>query len=109
VVKEIALIQQDDYRLNQLQKNIIDPLNVLFRSVDFLDGRYLDIEFKTTTLQQSIGHRLGRKYQGFFISNINANSNIWVWTGLPTDIEEDKSLFIRLQASAPSIVRLWVF
>jgi hypothetical protein len=103
VVKEIALIQQDDYRLNQLQKNIIDPLNVLFRSVDFLDGRYLDIEFKTTTLQQSIGHRLGRKYQGFFISNI------WVWTGLPTDIEEDKSLFIRLQASAPSIVRLWVF
>lgn len=102
VIPSISLIQTNDYRLDQLQKNIIGPLNNLFQN-PFLDGRMISGVALTGSSATSIEHKLGRNYSGYFVTKINANSNVWVSS------EADKNLFLKLSCSANCIVDLWVF
>jgi len=56
-----------------------------------------------STSEKSIDHKLGKKYQGFIITKLNANAVVWA----SSTTDSDK--FLKLTASASCTVDLWVF
>lgn len=99
----IGLLQQKEYELNQLQKNIIQPINNLFEKNVFIDGGFIQGVSLLSASTTSINHKLGRKYVGYFITKLNANSVIWV--GADTETET----YLKLNCSANCTVDIWVF
>ncbi len=101
--KQIPMLQQDDYQVEQLQKNVVQPLNDLFKNNPFLDGFYLKDVSRSTGVTNPVPHRLQRKYQGYFFLKLNANSVIWVAN------QNQSEFFLNLSCSANCVVDLWVF
>jgi hypothetical protein len=103
VISQIPLLQQSNFEIEQLQKNLALPLNDLFKKNPFLDGVYLKDISLTTGITNAIPHLLKRKYQGYFVTKLNANSVIWVSNS------EKPDFFLKLSCSANCVVDLWVF
>lgn len=98
---QIPLLQLGEYKAEQVQKNVVQPLNTLLK-IPFLDGVLLQNVALTTSVT-SVQHKLNRSYQGYLITKLNANSVVWI------DNSTDDSLYINLIASAACTVDLWVF
>lgn len=98
---KIPLLQFGDYKIDQIQRNIVLLLNKITDN-PFLDGVLLkDVAISTSTT--SIEHKLGRQYAGYLITKLNANSVVYI--GDTTEQE----LYIKLRASAACTVDVWVF
>lgn len=98
---QVPLLQLGDYKADQVQKNIVQPLNQLLK-IPLLDGTLLkDVALGTTST--AVPHKLNRAYIGFIITKINANSVVWISN------TSDPSTYINLQASAGVTVDIWVF
>lgn len=97
----IPLLQLGDFKLEQMQKNVVGAINNM-NKVPFLNGNLLQ-NVSLSTSETKIPHKLSRDYQGFIITNINANANAWVSS------TDGKSQTINLTASASCVVDIWVF
>lgn len=100
---QIPQLFQDSFQNEQLQKNLIAPINDLFKKNPFIDGNYIKDVVLTTGTAKAVPHLLQRKYQGYFITKINANSAVWVSSS------DRPELFVYLSCSANCTVDLWVF
>jgi hypothetical protein len=101
MLPKIPLLQIGDFKLDQMQKNIINPINDLFK-IPFLDGVLLqDVTIKSGA--NTINHKLNRNYLGFIVTKQNADTNFWI-----TD-DSDKNLFLKLNASSDCLIDVWVF
>ena len=97
----LPLLQLGEFKLDQMQKNIVGLVNNITKN-PFLDGVLIqNVDLSAT--QKAVPHKLNRAYVGFFITNINANANVWV------SASDDKAAFIKLTASGTCIVDIWVF
>lgn len=97
----LPLLQLGEFKLDQMQKNVVGAINNI-NQIPFLNGNLL----KNITLsasEKSVEHKLNKEYAGFFITNINANANVWV-----SSVSE-KGSFIKLTASGTCTVDIWVF
>lgn len=98
---QVPLLQLGDYKAEQVQKNIVQPLNQLLR-IPFIDGILIkDVSLGTTTV--GVQHKLNRQYTGYFITKLNANAVIWI------DVATESDIYLKLKASATCVVDLWVF
>jgi hypothetical protein len=71
-----------------------------FTNNPLLDGVLLtNISLSSTA--KTVEHKLGRPHQGWIITKIDANANVW-------ETESSKS-FIKLTATTNVVVDLWVF
>lgn len=98
---EVPFIQQQGFENNQMQQNLVQKLNLLSK-IPIFDGSML------TSISLSIGdnkisHKLQRKYQGWFLTKIDAASNIYQVAA------DDESQFLTLNSSASAVVNIWVF
>lgn len=97
------MLQQANFEVEQLQKNIVQPLNNLFQKNPFLSGNLIKDVVVTSGPVKSVPHLLGKKYQGYFITKLNANAVVWVAN------QEQPEIFLNLSSSATCTVDLWVF
>ena len=97
----IPLLQLGDFKLEQMQKNVVGAINNM-NKVPFLNGNLLQ-KIALSGTETQINHKLNRDYQGFIITNLNANAVVWISsTG-------NKSQTINLTASASCTIDIWVF
>lgn len=97
----LPLLQLGEFKLDQMQKNVVGAINNI-NKVPFLNGNLLQ-NVALSASETKIPHKLSRDYQGFIITNINANANAWVSS------VGNKSQTINLTASASCTVDIWVF
>lgn len=97
----LPLLQLGEFKLDQMQKNVVGAINNI-NQVPFLNGNLLK-DVSVSASQVSIEHKLKRDYQGFFITKINANANVWISS------DSEANLFIKLTASGNCTVDIWVF
>lgn len=97
--------------LTKFQGYVKDQFALL--NAPFLRGRFLTqivagVESETialTTTAINIEHKLDREPSGFIVTYLDADQRIW-WDRSGT---EDRTRFIRLDASGNVNVRVWVF
>ena len=98
---KIPLLQLGDFKLEQMQKNLVTAVNSLV-DTPFLNGILIqNIDLSTTTV--SIPHRLKRKYVGYFITKLDANAVVYL--GSTTEPET----YLKLRASANCTVDVWLW
>jgi hypothetical protein len=101
-LKDFKTLEFKERELSKFQDNVTE-FSKQFNKI-LLDGVFLnDVVLSTTTNQ--IAHGLGRKYQGFIITNLNAG--VMIWRDATVDTNQEK--FLPLKASAAVTVSLWVF
>ena len=99
-------------KIDKLQENISLKFDQ-FDALPFARGEYVltTVNGKQTniipltTTSTDFSHGLGREPEGFFVTYQDANAVIW-WDRTGT---EDRSLFIKLDASASVNAKIWVF
>lgn len=101
MLPSLPLLQLGEFKLEQMQKNVVGAINNIVKN-PFLDGVLLT-QVSLSASPSNVAHKLKRDYQGFIITNINANANVWV------SATTEKASFIKLTASANCIVDIWVF
>lgn len=89
--------------LGQLQSNIDDAFTSIQDSPP-LRGVLIKGVTLVTGTNNAVDHGMGRAYQGFIISGINANANVWEGGTNPQPTTQ-----IVLQSSANCVVNLWVY
>lgn len=99
---QIQRIQTGSEDVDRLQSNIVPPLNQLL-GIPFLNGRLLKSIGVVAGQNNAVEHKLGREYQGYWITGIDADANIW------TSSVQNKAKFITLASSSDVTVDLWVF
>ena len=93
-------ISTPNEELDRVQDNVELFANQL--TIPILSGTLLkDISLSSSETQ--VSHKLSRAYQGFIITKINANENVWVSS------ETRANSFINLTASGAVTIDLWVF
>ena len=93
----------DNAEVNRLQSHIKTTLNPLLQ-LPISDGVMLtDQDIGTTDTE--INHGLGREYEGFIITRLNANSVIYE----SATVNNDKNLYILLKGSATATADIYVF
>lgn len=102
MIKKIPLIQMDDYKIQQVQQNIVSFLNQ-FSNIQILDGTLLQSVSITAASMKNIQHKLGRAYVGYIVTNKNANAGQWVGD------TSEKDIYLKLRTSADCTVDIWVF
>ncbi len=97
-MRDLKRIYSTDYKLDQVQQNIIDFINQ-FRDVPLLDG----IAIKNIELDGSVQvvHKLGRVPQGYIVTKKNGNAS--VWNG------EINERTLDLLASGNIVIDIWVY
>ena len=92
-------IRHADRNLQQVQDNAAKVFEII-REVPLLNGALIeDVEIGTG--DTNVNHKLARNLQGWFITDIQGDANVWR-TG--DDIRN-----ITLRASATVTISLWVF
>jgi hypothetical protein len=90
-----------DQNLSQMQQNIDEAFKQYSR-LPFVDGNEIK-EVALVTGANSITHKLGRVYRGYFILRKTAAGDVYEGTN------DDKLNFLVLQSTANMTVDLWVF
>jgi hypothetical protein len=98
---ELKKLRTPDATLNRIQDNIGDVLKALQNPI--LDG--VRVTANLVTGDNSIPHKLGRKYQGYLVTGQTAAALIYAQAGASANSDK----FLTLNASAPCSVVLWVF
>ncbi len=99
---QVPLLLTGEYKADQVQKNIIQPLNQLLK-IPFADGVWLKDISLLSASTNNIAHKLGREYLGYIILKQNANAVIYV--GANTE----KTTYLKLNATANVTIDVWVF
>lgn len=103
--------QSSDVQVNRFQEEVAKKFTEL--TAPFITGRYLTIVanqqetnvIPLTTTATNFEHKLGREPEGFIVVYLDGNAVIW-WDRTTT---EDRSLFIRLDASANVNAKIWIY
>lgn len=74
MINSIPQVQSDDRVQNQMQQNIVSPLNQLLKN-PIVQGNFLTKALVVGV--NSISHGLGRVMQGWIISDVNASVTIY--------------------------------
>jgi hypothetical protein len=109
-LRELKKVEQEDIAGNKFQGYVKDLLSTI--SANFLDGRFLtekidDVEtdlIEVAPSAKTYNHGLGRPIQGFFLTDIRGNQNVWRVVS-----DENPSLQVTLQAGGTVRVKVWVF
>lgn len=104
-------IDSEDARVNKFQGYVKDQFELI--NWPAIRGRYLTrilngVEtniMALTTTATNFEHKLGREPEGFIVVYLDGNAVIW-WDRTSN---EDRSLFIRLDASANVNAKIWVY
>lgn len=83
------------------QSNVEAAFGSLSRSI-ILDGVLLE-NIVITPAGVNVEHKLGRNYRGYIICKNNTYFNVQVYS------EQNKNIFINLQAQSNCTLSLWVF
>lgn len=100
-----------DAKVDKFQEAVAQQFNQL--TAPFISGRYITTEVNgletnilpLTTTAANFEHKLGREPEGFLVTYQDDNAVIW-WDRSST---EDRTLFLRLDASATVNAKVWVF
>lgn len=97
----VGYIQQKSFEAQQFQSNVVSKVNEVNSKI-ILDGLLIkDVSLGTT--ENKISHKLGRSYNGYIVTKINAGAVVYVSS------VEDSSKMINLKATASCVADLWVF
>lgn len=99
---EVPLVQQEGFKNSQMQENLVQKINLLSK-IPFLSGNLIQ-SVSLAVGDNKIAHKLGRKYQGWFLTKINSGSVVYQVAS-----SSDDNLYLTLNASALADVDLWVF
>jgi len=90
--------------LMQVQQSTVDAFNGLITQNQILYGNFIkNIQLDGVT-PVNVAHKLKRKFQGWIVTGINANENVWQTT---TQALPEK--FLQLQSSDVVTISIWVF
>lgn len=100
-----------DAKIDKFQEGVAQQFTQL--NAPFINGRYLTATVNSvetniiplTTTATNFEHKLGREPEGFLITYQDANAVIW-WDRSST---EDRTLFLRLDASATVNAKIWLW
>lgn len=98
----IQLSQVSDPATQQALRLITQPINQIL-GIALLDGLSIQSVVLKANTELSIPHKLARKYVGYFLTNKNANANIW------TSSSSENDIYLKLTASADVTVDIWVY
>jgi hypothetical protein len=101
-LKDLKLLHFRDRETADLQSNVREFLNQLDFNV--LQGNVIDNVSLGTTATM-IAHKLGRKFLGWQILDIQGDARVW----RDTSITDRPEQFLPLKASSSVTVKLWVF
>lgn len=73
------------------------------RALETINAGKLIEDISVTTTASDFPHKLGREIVGWIVVDIDDDARVWSPGG------EDREKFVRLQASSPVNVTLWVF
>lgn len=102
MLPQIPLLNTGDYKLDQIQKNIAQAVSNILK-IPYLNGSEIKNVSLLSSDVNSINHKLGRKYQGYFITSLNANSTVWI-----SNTNESETT-INLSCSADCSINIWVY
>lgn len=104
MIKSFKKINIDDEAVSKFQNNVEEVLQSVL-SCPIIDGVLLkDINLDSSKVN-SVSHKLGREYRGFFLTLPKAE--VTVWENQSTNSK--KNLTINLNCSASAVVDIWVF
>lgn len=101
----IDRLQTGDDAVRRMQDRIVTALNGVTKC-PLLDGVLVEHVALPAGVFSDVGHGLLRAPMGWILTSLSAAAVIW------EDVEytgQDRTRFLRLQASAPVVVNLWVF
>lgn len=103
--------QTGDAKIDKLQEGISQQFTLI--NAPFINGKFLTTTTNSidtdliplTTTATNFEHKLGREPAGFLVTYQDANAVIW-WDRTSS---EDRSFFLRLDASASVNVKIWIW
>jgi hypothetical protein len=102
-LKTLKTIQPKEYELDAVQGNIKEFTKQL-ETNPVLDGIILKDVSLVSSGSNTINHKLGRKINGWIITKIQANANVWQNTTQPLPTKN-----LILETSADATVDIYVF
>lgn len=101
-LKSMKTISPEDYDMEVIQKNTKDFVQQLETNI-LLDGVLLSDIALTSASPTLINHKLGRDYQGYIITKLNANSVVYETTSTYP------SKHLTLSCSADCTISIYIF
>lgn len=104
MLKQLKKLYTQDPKTDSALREIYNAIDPVIQ-LPILQGRFMDVSFPEGELTQKVIHKLGRKYQGYWVVQQTAN----VTLALANTSSTNPKFEFDLTASAACDVVLWVF